>query len=98
MATDNGAAGPAHADKNMPAYAEKLTWLESLEAPPDQRGRRLATRAWGGLWPVTLAILIVLAAWQLIHISTVLESASTGGRREGRLISQVSRVKTNGSR
>ena len=35
-------------------YAEKLTWLESLEveSPQDQRGRRLATRFWAGLWPV----------------------------------------------
>ena len=52
-------------------YAEKLAWLESLEvdSPQDQRGRRLATRAWGGLWPAALAIVIVLAVWQLIHIS-----------------------------
>src|SRR5512142_718303 len=60
---------PSPVDKNVPAYLEKLTWLESLEAPSDQRGRRLATRAWSGLWPVALAILIVLAVWQLIHVS-----------------------------
>ena len=56
-------------DKNVPGYVEKLTWLESLEAPSDQRSRRLAARAWGGLWPIGLAILIVLAVWQLIHLS-----------------------------
>ena len=38
-------------------YEEKLTYLESLEAPsPDElRGRRLATRVWAGAWPVLLA-------------------------------------------
>jgi NitT/TauT family transport system permease protein len=52
-------------------YEEKLAWLESLEAasPREQRGRRLATRVWGGTWPVLLAIAIVLAIWQLIHLS-----------------------------
>src|SRR5271169_423386 len=56
---------------NRAEYAEKLTWLESLEAqsPQDQRSRRLATRFWAGLWPVALAILIVLAVWQLVHLS-----------------------------
>src|ERR1700756_3445843 len=48
-----------HVDKNVPAYAEKLTSLDSLEAP----------RVWGGLWPGALAIVIVLAVWQLIHLS-----------------------------
>ena len=56
-------------DKSVPGYVEKLTYLESLEAPSDQRSRRLATRVWGGLWPVGLAIVIVLALWQLIHLS-----------------------------
>ena len=63
MATDNRASAPA--------YEEKLTWLESLEAPepPDQRSRKLAKRAWASLWPKVLAIVIVLAVWQLIHLS-----------------------------
>src|SRR6266566_1853907 len=69
MATDPRGTVPAYVDKNVPGYVEKLTWLESLEAPSDQRSRRLATRAWGGLWPVVLAILIVLAVWQVIHVS-----------------------------
>jgi NitT/TauT family transport system permease protein len=56
-------------DKNVPGYVERLTYLESLEAPSDQRRRKLATRAWNGLWPIGLAILIVLAIWQLIHLS-----------------------------
>jgi NitT/TauT family transport system permease protein len=61
MATDN--------PKTIPDYAEKLAWLESLEVPQDQRGRRRAARAWAALWPVMLAIIIVLAVWQLIHLS-----------------------------
>ena len=60
---------PPPGDKSVPGYVEKLTWLESLEAPSEQRSRRLAARAWSGLWPIGLAILIVLAVWQLIHIS-----------------------------
>ena len=56
---------------NRTKYEEKLAWLESLEAasPDEQRGRRLATRVWAGTWPVLLAIAIVLAIWQLIHLS-----------------------------
>jgi NitT/TauT family transport system permease protein len=55
---------------SVPAYAERLAWLESLEvqAPPGQRGR-LTARAWAALWPKLLAIAIVLAVWQLIHVS-----------------------------
>jgi NitT/TauT family transport system permease protein len=56
---------------SVPAYVEKLAWLEAQEAetPADQRGRRLANRAWAALWPKALAIAIVLAVWQLIHVS-----------------------------
>jgi NitT/TauT family transport system permease protein len=52
-------------------YAEKLAWLEALgtEPSPDQQHRRLAARAWASLWPKLLAIIIVLAVWQLIHVS-----------------------------
>jgi NitT/TauT family transport system permease protein len=57
------------ANRKVPGYVQRLTYLESLEVPSDQRGRRLATRAWGGVWPVVLAVLIVLAIWQLIHLS-----------------------------
>jgi NitT/TauT family transport system permease protein len=55
----------------VPAYAEKLAWLEAqeTETPDDQRGRRLAVRAWTALWPKVLAIAIVLAIWELIHVS-----------------------------
>jgi NitT/TauT family transport system permease protein len=55
----------------VPAYAEWLAWLEAqeTETPNDQRGRRLAVRAWTALWPKVLAIAIVLAIWELIHVS-----------------------------
>ena len=48
----------------VPAYAERLAWLEAQEAetPPEQRGRRLAVRGWAALWPKVLAIVIVLGA------------------------------------
>jgi NitT/TauT family transport system permease protein len=56
---------------SVPAYAERLAWLEAqeTETPNDQRGRRLAVRAWTALWPKVLAIAIVLAIWELIHVS-----------------------------
>jgi len=62
---------PGDEQTSLPAYAERLAWLEAqeAEAPPEQRGRRLLTRAWAALWPKVLAIAIVLAVWQLIHIS-----------------------------
>jgi NitT/TauT family transport system permease protein len=60
---------PPPVDKNVPGYIERLTWLESQEAPSDQRRRTLATRAWNGVWPIGLAILLVLVIWQLIHLS-----------------------------
>jgi len=60
---------PPVSNSKVPGYVQRLTYLESLEVPSDQRGRRVATRAWGGVWPVILAVLLVLALWQLIHLS-----------------------------
>jgi NitT/TauT family transport system permease protein len=62
---------PGNQQASVPAYAERLAWLEAQEAetPADQRGRRLANRAWTALWPKVLAIAIVLGVWQLIHVS-----------------------------
>jgi NitT/TauT family transport system permease protein len=64
MATGNERA-------SVPAYAERLAWLEAQEAetPADQRGRRPTVRVWAAMWPKVLAIAIVLAVWQLIHVS-----------------------------
>jgi NitT/TauT family transport system permease protein len=56
---------------SLPAYEEKLAWLEAQEVaqPDEQRSRRLAVKAWNSLWPKLLAIAIVLAVWELIHLS-----------------------------
>jgi NitT/TauT family transport system permease protein len=55
---------------SRPADAERLAWLEALEPEPqaDQGGRRLAARAWAAFWPKALAIVIVLAVWQVLHV------------------------------
>ncbi len=57
--------------ETAPAYAEKLAWLEALDTEPSrpQQERRPGSRAWAALWPKALAIVIVLAVWQLIHVS-----------------------------
>lgn len=56
---------------SLPAYEEKLAWLEAQEVaqPDEQRSRRLAVKAWTALWPKLLAIAIVLSVWELIHVS-----------------------------
>jgi NitT/TauT family transport system permease protein len=56
---------------SLPAYEAKLAWLEAQEVaePDEQRSRRLAVKAWNALWPKLLAIAIVLAVWELIHLS-----------------------------
>jgi NitT/TauT family transport system permease protein len=56
----------------VPAYAEKLAWLEAQEAPDRSGGRTVsgwAARIWAALWPKVLAIGIVLVVWELIHLS-----------------------------
>jgi NitT/TauT family transport system permease protein len=62
---------PGNDRASVPAYAERLAWLEAqdVEAPQEQRGRRRVVRAWTVLWPKVLAIAIVLAVWELIHLS-----------------------------
>ena len=62
---------PGDEATSLPAHAERLTWLEALEAetPQEQRGRRLLVHGWAALWPKVLAVAIVLAVWQLIHVS-----------------------------
>jgi NitT/TauT family transport system permease protein len=55
---------------SAPAYAEKLAWLEALDTEPSRdQQRRLGSRAWAAVWPKALAIVIVLAVWELIHVS-----------------------------
>src|ERR1700691_2968963 len=54
----------------VPAYAERLAWLEAKEAPdPAGRAGGWAARIWAALWPKVLAIGIVLVVWELIHLS-----------------------------
>jgi NitT/TauT family transport system permease protein len=70
MHGDNGYVGDV---TTTPTYEQRLTWLESMEAPGSgPQGRGLAGRGrkiWGALWPKALAIVLVLAIWQLIHLS-----------------------------
>src|ERR1700678_224730 len=62
---------PGDSPSSVPAYAEQLAWLESLEAaaPGEGRGPRLAARGWKALWPMVLAVAIVLGVWELIALS-----------------------------
>src|SRR6202158_563965 len=62
---------PGNQRSSVPAYAERLAWLEAqgAEAAGDQRGRRLLVRGWTSLWPKVLAVAIVLAVWQLVPLS-----------------------------
>ncbi|HTX25508.1 MAG TPA: ABC transporter permease subunit [Streptosporangiaceae bacterium] len=62
---------PGDERTSLPAYAERLAWLEAQDAVPPQeaRVRRLAVRFWAALWPKVLAIAIVLAVWEVIHAS-----------------------------
>ena len=37
--------------------------------PPPQQNRRLSDRVWTPLWPKLLAVALVLAIWQLVHLT-----------------------------
>jgi len=67
MAADTGATGPATAADSEAAALAGLDRLEIPQArdPAGGRGRRI----WGAVWPKLLAIAIVLAIWELIHLS-----------------------------
>src|SRR6266851_1662356 len=49
-----------------------ITGLDNLELGPGrpaaERGR-LASKAWAALWPKLLAIALVLAVWELVHLT-----------------------------
>jgi NitT/TauT family transport system permease protein len=72
MSVDGGFETPAGLGPG-PRDAQRQAWLEQLEppAPPDQggRGRRAGARLGASAWPKLLAIVIVLAVWQLVHVS-----------------------------
>src|SRR5215469_9396746 len=47
-----------------------LAGLDALDLDVAPRGtRRLAERAWAGLWPKVLAVALVIVIWELIHLS-----------------------------
>jgi NitT/TauT family transport system permease protein len=51
----------------------RVSGLDALElaarVPPENTARRLATKVWRSLWPKVLAVVIALAAWQLVALS-----------------------------
>jgi NitT/TauT family transport system permease protein len=47
-----------------------LAGLDALDLDVAPRGtRRLAERTWAGLWPKVLAVALVIAVWELIHLT-----------------------------
>jgi sulfonate transport system permease protein len=65
MAADTGARGPATAADSEAAALAGLDRLEIPQARDSVGGRRI----WGAVWPKLLAVAIVLAIWELIHLS-----------------------------
>jgi NitT/TauT family transport system permease protein len=54
------------------AASTAISGLDSLELAQQQTGSksgRFARKAWGGAWPKLMAIVIVLAAWELFYLS-----------------------------
>ncbi|MBN6050971.1 ABC transporter permease [Nonomuraea sp. RK-328] len=49
-------------------HARQIAGLDALELAPARR-TGLLTRAWAGTWPVALAVVLVLAAWQLVVLA-----------------------------
>ena len=51
---------------------QALRGLDSLELPPDQRTQepgRLLRRVWAATWPKLLALVLVLAVWELVTLT-----------------------------
>src|SRR5262249_61406338 len=67
MAADGGARGRARAADSEAAALAGLDRLEIPQARDSMGGR--GRRSWGAVWPKLLAIAIVLAIWELIHLS-----------------------------
>lgn len=55
------------------ATDQALQGLDNLEVSPagggGPSGSRIARRAWSAAWPKLLAILLVLAVWQIVHLT-----------------------------
>jgi NitT/TauT family transport system permease protein len=64
------------------ATNQALHGLDSLElaplAPAESRSSRLARKAWAMTWPKFLAIVLVLAAWQLFYLSNFRNDTKNG--------------------
>jgi NitT/TauT family transport system permease protein len=67
MAADTGARGPAAAADSEAAAQAGLDRLEipQVRESAGSRGRKI----WAAVWPKLLAIAIVLAIWELVHLS-----------------------------
>lgn len=66
--TDLG-GGPASAGVST-TLAAGLVGLDALELAPSPGGRRLtAVRVWSATWPKLAAIVIVFAAWEIVHLT-----------------------------
>jgi NitT/TauT family transport system permease protein len=51
---------------------QALRGLDSLDLPPDQRAQapgRLGRKAWAALWPKLLAVVLVLAVWEVVTLT-----------------------------
>jgi NitT/TauT family transport system permease protein len=54
------------------ATDQVLQGLDSLElgaAPGDRGGARLARQTWAAAWPKLLAVVLVLASWEIVHLT-----------------------------
>ncbi|NUW43826.1 ABC transporter permease [Nonomuraea rhodomycinica] len=49
-------------------HARQIAGLDALELAPARRAG-LLTRVWAGTWPVVLAVVLVLAAWELVVLA-----------------------------
>jgi NitT/TauT family transport system permease protein len=70
-AADDSAAEPAPGLVDPPPDAGKnrISGLDALEQGPQSAKGAVGKRVWRSAWPKLLAIVIVLAAWQLVAVS-----------------------------
>jgi NitT/TauT family transport system permease protein len=51
------------------APAAEITGLDNLDLVARDPGRRIPERIWAGTWPKFLAIALVIAGWEVVHLS-----------------------------
>src|SRR5215472_4281232 len=62
--------GSPRPDTGAQMAVAELAGLDALDlADAGSRKGRLAARAWQALWPKLLAVALVLAIWELIHLT-----------------------------